>query len=66
MKIPRFTSFPVIKITCTDESSCVLTAPGDVYVWGRNAEGMFDTEYGIFALDQAIEKPTLLKGMKAK
>ena len=51
MKIPRFTSFPVIKITCSDESSCVLTATGDVYVWGWNAEGMFDTEYGIFAHD---------------
>lgn len=35
---------------------------GELFVWGRNTEGIFDSESGIFALDQSLEKPTLLKG----
>ena len=41
-----------------------MTSNGDLFVWGRNTEGMFDSEAGIFALDQSLEKPTLLKGIK--
>ena len=43
-KLKRFTSFPVTKISCSDESSCLMTSNGDLYVWGRNTGGMFDTE----------------------
>ena len=61
-KIHRFTSFPVIKISCSDESSSLLTKNGDLYVWGRNTDGMFDGEHGMFALDEPISKPTLMEG----
>ena len=63
-KLKRFTSFPVVKISCSDESSCLITSNGDLYVWGRNTSGMFDSETGMFALDQPILKPTLIKGLK--
>lgn len=43
-KIQRFTSFQIVKIACSDESSSVLTSNGDFYVWGRNSDGMFDTD----------------------
>jgi alpha-tubulin suppressor-like RCC1 family protein len=60
-KLQRFTSFPIMKISCSEESSCLLTSNGDLYVWGRNTEGMFDSnEGGIFAMDQPIDKPTLV------
>ena len=63
-KLQRFTSFPVVKISCSDESSSLLSSNGDLYVWGRNTEGMFDGEHGMFALDEPISKPTLIKGPK--
>ena len=50
-KIQRFTSFPITKISCTDESSSLLTSNGDLFVWGRNTDGMFDGEHGMFAMD---------------
>jgi alpha-tubulin suppressor-like RCC1 family protein len=50
-KISRFTSFPIIKMACSEESSGLLTSNGDLYVWGRNTEGMFDGEGGMFAMD---------------
>jgi len=59
-KLQRFTSFPIMKISCTDESSSLLTTNGDLYVWGRNAQGMFDGEHGIFALDEPVSKPALV------
>lgn len=64
-KLQRFTSFPIFKISCSEESSSLLTTNGDLYVWGRNTEGMFDSEQGgMFALDEPIKKPTLVKGLK--
>ena len=60
LKIKRFTSFDVKKICCSDESSCLVTVQGDLYVWGRNTSGMFDSEFGIFAMDEPILKPTLV------
>ena len=57
-KLPRFTSFPITKISCSEESSSCLTNNGDLYFWGRNTDGMFDSEFGgHFALDQPITKP---------
>jgi len=65
-KIKRFTSFPITKISCSEESSSVATSNGDLFVWGRNTEGMFDSEAGMFALDQPLERPTLIKGLKVE
>ena len=59
-KMSRFTSFPVTKISCSEESSSCLTSNGDLYVWGRNTESMFDGEAGMFATDESITKPTLV------
>ena len=41
-KLKRFTSFQVVQISCSDESSSLLTSNGDMYVWGRNTDGMFN------------------------
>ena len=54
------------KISCSDESSCLLTVQGDLYVWGRNTNGMFDSEKGIFAMDAPILRPVLIPGIKVK
>ena len=43
-RLKRFTSFPIVKISCSEESSSVVTSNGDFFVWGRNTEGMFDSE----------------------
>jgi alpha-tubulin suppressor-like RCC1 family protein len=60
-KLKHLTSFPIIKLSCSEESSSFLTTNGDLYVWGRNTGGMFDSEEnGIFALDQAFVEPTLV------
>ena len=40
-----------MEICCSDESSCLLTNNGDLYVWGRNTNGMFDGDFFQFALD---------------
>lgn len=50
-KLKHFTSFQITQISCSEESSSVVTSNGDLFVWGRNTEGMFDSEAGIFALD---------------
>jgi len=65
-KLQRFTSFPIVKISCSDESSSVVTSNGDFYVWGRNTDGMFDSEAGSFARDQPLPRPTLIKGLKVE
>ena len=41
-----------------------MTNNGDLYVWGRNTANMFDSDQGMFALDQSIVKPTLIGGLK--
>ena len=43
-----------------------MNSQGDLFVWGRNTNGMFDGEAGLFALDQHIAKPTLISGLKVK
>ena len=59
-KMSRFTSFPVTKMSCSEESSSCLTSNGDLYIWGRNTDNMFDGEGGMFATDDSIMKPTLV------
>ena len=63
-RLNRFISFPIVKIFCSEESSSVITFNGDFFVWGRNTEGMFDSEAGMFTLNQSLEKPTLIKDLK--
>jgi hypothetical protein len=41
-------------MSCSDESSSLLTSNGDVYVWGRNTEMMFPNQLS------SLPIPTLL------
>lgn len=60
-KLKRFTSFKIEKVCCSEESTCVLTSNGDVFGWGRNTEGLFNTEDS--SLPQSIPIPTMVSSL---
>lgn len=66
-KLKRFTSFQIAQLRCSDESSAALTTNGDLYVWGKNACGMFNTDnHRKLEIDSHLTKPQLLQGIKAQ
>jgi len=52
-KIRNFTSFSIIFLDCSDETSCALTSSGDLFVWGRNSDNVFG-----FSKRDSIIEPT--------